>query len=411
MSAPSDGEVRLRPLSVVEDGDEVVIGDPESGTFVTIPPVGGVVVRALQRGAGLRDAAEEAEAFAGEPVDVAAFVEVLTDLGFVDDGAGKQQEVERTAAIQNKRWLAGVSQRVAAPFFGRLALAGYIALALFCVATFVAVPGLWPSSGQDAFLTGDIGSSALLLVPFALLSMALHEGGHWFAARAIGINARFGIDRRSVLLVFETDLTQVWTVPRRRRYIPLLGGIAVDVVVLSVLLGARLLVHIGVWSPPAIVDSTLAVWVYVKLAGLLWQCMVFLRSDLYAVLVNALGCRNLWRVKTLLLRRAFGMLTEQQRTELAGASPADVRVGLWFRWVWLAGSVVVLAWFAVFVLPPIVTMIDWTAGMLAAGPLSGSFWYATLCAGLLLLPQILVTVVAVKQFRSWLAGRRARAAA
>ncbi|MEY7970604.1 hypothetical protein AB8O38_01240 [Saccharomonospora xinjiangensis] len=411
MSAPSDGGVRLRPLSVVEDGDEVVVGDPESGTFVTIPPVGGVVVRALQRGAGLREAAEEAEAFAGEPVDVAAFVEVLKDLGFVDDGSGKKREAERTAAIQNKRWLAGVSQRVAAPFFGTPAWAGYIALALFCVATFVAVPGLWPSSGQDAFLTGDIGSSALLLVPFALLSMALHEGGHWFAARAIGINARFGIDRRSVLLVFETDLTQVWTVPRRRRYIPLLGGIAVDVVVLSVLLGARLLVHTGAWSPPAIVDSTLAVWVYVKLAGLLWQCMVFLRSDLYAVLVNALGCRNLWRVKTLLLRRAFGRLTEEQRTELAGASPVDVRVGLWFRWVWLAGSVVVLAWFAVFVLPPIVTVIDWTAGMLAAGPLSGSFWYATLCAGLLLLPQILVAVVAVRQFRSWLAGRRARAAA
>ncbi len=409
MSAPSESGVRLRPLSVVTEGDEVVVGDPESGTFVTVPPVGGVVVRALQRGAGQREVAEEAEAFAGEPVDVAAFVEVLRELGFVDDGSGEEREAVRTAAIQNKRWLAGLSPRVAAPFFGKTAWAVYGVLALFCVGTFLAVPGLWPSSGEDAFLTGDIGSSALLLVPFALLSMALHEGGHWLAARAIGINARFGIDRRSVLLVFETDLTQVWTVPRRKRYVPLLGGLAVDVVVLSLLLGARLLVHTGVWAPPGIVDATLAVWVYVKLAGLLWQCMVFLRSDLYAVLVNALGCRNLWRVKTLLLRRAFGRLTAEQRAELADAAPADVRAGLWFRWVWLAGSAGVLAWFAVFALPPIVTVVDWAADMLGEGPLSGRFWYGALCAGLLLLPQVLVVVVAVKQVLRRRAERRAGA--
>ncbi len=35
--------LRLRELSVVDDGDQVVIGDPQSGRFVAVPPVGGVV--------------------------------------------------------------------------------------------------------------------------------------------------------------------------------------------------------------------------------------------------------------------------------------------------------------------------------------------------------------------------------
>ncbi|WP_049563814.1 hypothetical protein [Nonomuraea sp. SBT364] len=389
--------VPLRPLTLVEEGDEVLVGDPGTGTFVSMPAVGGVIVSALLRGATVEEAAVEAEAFAGEPVDLPAFVATLAELGFVDDRPGEERPAVRTAPIQMRRWMAGVSRRVARPFFGPVAWSVYGALALFCLAVFVAAPSLFPSPARDAFLLDDIGLSALLLMPFVMVSTALHECGHWLAARAIGVTSRFGVDRRIMLLVFETDLTQVWTVPRRQRYGPLLGGMAVDVVLLSLLLGARLLIHEGLWSPPAPVDATLAVWVFVKLAGLLWQCMIFLRTDVYAVLVNALGCRDLWRVKTLLLRRAFGRLTREEAAELAGAAPADLRAGRWFRWVWLAGFAGVLGWFVVFVVPVAVTVLLWAAGGLLLGPFSLRFWYALLCTALLLGPQVLAVSLAVRE--------------
>ncbi|MEV4188409.1 hypothetical protein AB0J28_43940, partial [Streptosporangium canum] len=311
--------VPLRPLSVVEEDDEVLVGDPATGTFVTMPAVGGVVISALLRGATEEEAAAEAEAFAGEPVDMPSFVATLAELGFVDDRPDVERRAVRTAPIQMRRWMAGVSQRAAHPFFGPVAWTCYTVLALFCLAVFAASPSLFPSPARDAFLLDDVGLSALLLVPFVLVSTALHEGGHWLAARAIGVESRFGMDRRMMLPVLETDLSQIWTVPRRRRYGPLLGGMAVDVVLLSLLLGARLLIRQGTWSPDPLVDATLSTWVFVKLAGLLWQCMVFLRTDLYGVLVNALGCRDLWRVKTLMLRRAFGRLTPAQAAELDSA--------------------------------------------------------------------------------------------
>ncbi len=69
----SESDVRLRELSVVDDGDNVVIGEPRSGRFVAVPPVGGVVVRALLGGASLAQAAAEADRFAGQPVDVPAW--------------------------------------------------------------------------------------------------------------------------------------------------------------------------------------------------------------------------------------------------------------------------------------------------------------------------------------------------
>ncbi|WP_433225360.1 hypothetical protein [Microtetraspora malaysiensis] len=395
--------VPLRPLTLVEEGDEVLVGDPDTGTFVTMPAVGGVVISALSRGATVEEAAAEAEAFAGEPVDMPSFVAALTELGFVDDRPGEERQAVRTAPIQMRRWLAGVSRRVARPFFGPVAWTVYVTLALFCLAVFITSPSLFPDPAQDAFLFDDIGLSALLLMPFVMVSTALHECGHWLAARAIGVRSRFGVDRRMILLVFETDLTQVWTVPRRQRYGPLLGGMATDVAVLSLLLGARLLIQEGLWAPPSPVDATLAAWVFVKLAGLLWQCMIFLRTDLYAVLVNALGCRDLWRVKTLLLRRAFGRLTPEQAEELAGASPADLRVGRWFRWLWLAGFVGVLAWFVFFVVPVAVTVLRWAADGLLLGPFSLRFWYSLLCTALLLGPEALAIYLTAKEY-----ARRAR---
>ncbi|WP_188197407.1 hypothetical protein [Nonomuraea sp. SYSU D8015] len=412
MSTPEATTVRLRPLSLVEEGDEVLVGDPETGVFITIPAVGGVVIAALQRGATIEETAAEAEAFAGEPVDIPSFVETLQELGFVEDGSGEEREAARTAPIQGRRWLAGISQEAIRPFFSPMAWAFYAACGVFSVAVFVMVPSLFPDPAEDAFAFADIGLSAVLLMPFSMVSMALHECGHWLAARAIGIRSRFGVDRRLMLLVFETDLTQVWAVPRRQRYGPLLGGMAIDAVVLALLLGARLLIHTGVWSPPDPVDSTLAVWVFVKLAGFLWQCMIFLRTDLYAVMVNVLGCRNLWQVKTLMLRRAFGRLTPEQAAELEAAAPADVRAARWFRWVWLAGSLGVLAWFAFFLLPVVVVVLQWAAAGVALGPLTGQFWWALLCATLLLGQETLAIVLAGREYaRRFVAWRRQRSRA
>jgi len=389
--------VRLRPLSLVPEGeDEVLVGDPETGQFVAIPKVGGVVVEALRRGATIAEAAAEAEEFAGQPVDVPSFVEVLRELGFLDEG--QQGTPVRSAPVQGGRWLDGVRQEVARPFFGRAAWCCYAACAVFALAVFAFRPGLFPDPATDAFVVDDIGLGSLILIPLATAATAIHELGHWFAARALGLGTRFGMDRRmGVLLVFETDLTQLWTVPRRKRYGPLLAGLALDAVLLAVPLAARLLIDTGGWAAPGPLDAVLATWIYVKLTAMLWQCMVFLRTDLYAVLVNALGCRNLWRVSTLMLRRSVGRLDAEGAAELADAHPADVRAGRWFRWVRLFGAALTLAWAGLFLAPFVWEVLRWAADRLDAGPATGQFWWALLCTAVCLTPFVLPAALSVRE--------------
>ncbi|WP_433207180.1 hypothetical protein ACQP00_40875 [Dactylosporangium sp. CS-047395] len=362
--------LRLRPLSVVEEGDEVLIGDPERGTFVAVPPVGGVVVRALLDGATLDEAAARAAEFAGEPVDLADFVTALTDLGFVDTEHAAAV-LPATAPVQQRGWTGGPPPALVRPLFSTAAWCGYAAAAVFAVACFLLRPDLWPRPGDVLSTTGELGTSLLILLPIGYALVALHEVWHWLAARSLGLRSRFGVDRRLFFLVFETDLSQLWSVPRRQRYGPQLAGLAVDGVVLAMLLGVQLAAG-PVIPVPAMV--------YAVVAGILWQCMVFLRTDLYGVLVTATGCHDLWRVSSLLLRRAAGRLDAAQRAELAAAAPRDVRVGSWFRWVRLVGYPLAGAYLALYYGPLLVDVGRWAWAGFASGAGSLRFWWGLLVA-------------------------------
>lgn len=386
-----DHPVLLRPLTLVQEGeDEAIVGDPSTGTYIAVPAVGAVVIRALQRGATLGEAAAEAQRHTGEPVDVAAFVDGLGELGFTaEDHTSAHAAVRRTAPIQQRRWLAGLNPRHARPLFSPMAWTLYAAALVFSVACFVARPELFPRP-EDLFVLDERGLGLLIVMPLSYLLAAVHEAWHWLAARAAGVAARFGIDRRLYFLVFETDLSQLWTLPRRQRYGPQLAGLAVNATLLAGLLTIQLLDEAGWLRLPAFAARLSAALVFLLVMKTLWQCMVFLRTDLYGVLVTATGCRNLWEVKTLLLRRAFGRLTPAQAEQLAAAHPRDLAVGRWFGWAYLAGMVVAVAYFATFPLPVLVTALGWTTQGLAVGPAHARFWVTAAASVLLYLPWMIV---------------------
>jgi hypothetical protein len=368
--------VALRPLTLVEEGEEVLVGDPAAGTFVAVPAVGGVVIRALQRGATLAEARRQAEEYAGEPVDVEAFVEALDSLGFLAGGTGGtggtgDPAPPRTAPIQQRRWRAGVPQHVARRLFGPTAWVAYALAFAGCLACFAVRPDLWPRPWQ----VGDNGYLVLAALLGSYALTALHEAWHWLAARALGLSVRFGIDRRLWFLVFETDLSQLWTVPRRSRYGPQLAGLAIDSVGLLALLLAGAATHAPLLTALA----------YFKITTMLWQCMVFLRTDLYGVLVTATGCHDLWNVTADLLRGR----------QPSNASPRDLSVARWFRWVRVAGVAALAAYAGYFVVPAMLSLFRWTAHGLAPGPAHAGWWLTAADSALLYLPLLAAVALGV----------------
>src|SRR5262249_9909236 len=136
--------------------------------------------------------------------------------------------------------------------------------------------------------------SMLLGAVLAVASGLAHEFAHVLAAAARGVPSRISISRRMVTIVYQTDLTRLWSVPRRSRVVPLLAGIAVD----AAIAGAGVLLELGGFAGPLV-----RALVFMNLSAILFQLQVYMRTDLYALFVVATGCRNLWATKGAVARR------------------------------------------------------------------------------------------------------------
>jgi hypothetical protein len=383
----------LGRLVVADDGDGYVIGRPDLGVYVVVPHPGAVLVQALQAGEPVAVATARASDAAGAPVDGEEFLAGLAAAGLLAPPGGPDAAAAGSGdgalpAGREIRWIAGVSPAVARRLFGPVAWAGYALAAGFAVAALVAGPGLWPSYEHIWWLPDPV-LSVLALVPVTVALGACHEAWHWLAGRAVGVPAIFRISYRGIFLVFETDLTQIVTTARRKRYGPFLAGMAFDVVTVAVALGLRLAHHHGLLVLPGWADRLLAAIILFQVIGIIWQwAALVMRSDGYAVLANAMRCHDLYRATWLVSKQRLWRLTGAETAELSGISDHDRRVACWFGLFFLAG-VIGMGWMAVsYAVPFLIAMIGWVGHSLTHPALTSlAFWEA-----------VAVTVVVVGQY-------------
>jgi hypothetical protein len=362
----------VRDLVVARDSGECVVGRPALGIFVTVPEPGAVFIETLQAGGSLGEATARASEAAGAEVDGQDFLDGLAAAGLLD-APGEQPGP--AGGSRRIRWIEGVSPRTAGRLFGRTAWTVYGLAAAFAGGLLLVRPDLRPSFEHNWWLPDPV-LSVLILVPVWFVFAAVHEAWHWLAGRAVGVPAVFRVSYRGAFLVFETDLTQIATTPRRKRYGPFLAGMAIDSVWLALALGLRLANRSGVLGLPGVLDRLLAALVLLLAYGIVWQfAAVFLRSDMYAVLANALRCNDLYRATWLTTKDRLWRLGRDETVELGSISEHDRRVARWFGVVYLAGMLVVGWTVLALVVPFLIGMLLWVKGTLANPSLtSAAFW-------------------------------------
>jgi putative peptide zinc metalloprotease protein len=394
--------IRAAGLTVTHDGDDFVIGCPATGVYVAVPEPGAVLVRKLNAGATLDQATAAASEVAGEPVDGAEFVLALASSGMLaSQPTGSDGDTGRTI-----KWVYGVSQHAAARLFGRTAWTLYGLAALLVLVILISAPSIRPTYA-DLWFVNDRALATLVSVPFVMLLGGIHESWHWLAGRALGVPAVFRITHRGPYLAFETDLTQIVALPRRKRYGPFLAGMAVDVTILAIALGLRLLDARAGLGLPQLLDHILAALAMIQCLTISYQwLLLFLRSDGYAIIANATRCHNLYRATALTTKRRVYRLTEDERAELAAISDHDRAVARWFSLVYAAGLVGVAWTMVTWVLPFVGGLIGWVARQLTtASPREVRFWTALGMVGYGCIMYLLPPVLAVRERRLRRAGR------
>lgn len=308
--------VVLHDLAVRPDRDEWIVGRMATRTFVALPAAGARAVELLREGRSVTRTEETLRAETGEEFDIADFVGDLTALGFVARiGDRPVPDVEPPRA--SLPWLRPRHVRLALHPVLPLLVGALLAAALVVLVRRPdLVPGyrdlLWSRHGSVVLLSGAAAGWALLLA---------HELAHLVTARAAGVPGKMRLGTRLQFLVMQTDISGIELAPRRHRLTAYLAGIALNLSVASSLVLVLAATETGTTA-----HRLLAAALLLALLPLPFQCMVFTRTDLYFVLQDLTGCRDLYgdglAYARYRFRRAVRPVRRGHRAEAARDDPS-----------------------------------------------------------------------------------------
>ncbi|TXK34487.1 hypothetical protein [Nonomuraea sp. C10] len=361
MTAPvpvgTAGTLRLRPLSIQadDDPDGVIVGRPELGEFVSLPALYGKAIELLGDGLPVGAVQRRIEDEHDVELDVVQLVEALVELGFVArlNGADLPDPAERVPP-PHLPWLA---ERHVRWLFGRPMAVLWAVVVGAALVTLFGRPDLVPVY-HDFFWSDYIGLTTLVNTAMFSVVISLHELMHLVAARSLGTPARIGFGTRLHNLVVQTDVTAIWSVPRRSRYRVYLAGTACDL-----FLFATLLLVLAHADPPEGVAALLRALALVIMLSVPLQMHVYMRTDFYFVLADLLRCRNLFGdglgYARYLLRRVTAVVRRVRppadpSAELSARERRAVRI---YAVLLVPSAAVALGMFAVYTLPIIVSSL------------------------------------------------------
>jgi hypothetical protein len=276
--------IRLHELAYRPDGEEVIVGRLATGDFVALPAVGARAIELLGQRLTAGQTRRVLNKETGADLDICDFVSDLTALGFVAevDGVLLPDPAPRRATFP---WLTPRLVAWSVSPILSMALGAVVAAAVVVLAD---RPRLMPS--YHDLLWSPYGS-LVLLVMFAVgwPLLFLHEIAHLVVARAAGVPARIEFGTRLQFLVMQTDMSGIDLAPRRHRLTAYLAGSTVNLTV-----AATGILALAATGPHGPAHRALEILVLLAVIPLAFEGMIFMRTDVYFVLQDLTGCRDLF---------------------------------------------------------------------------------------------------------------------
>ncbi|MBB2749066.1 UNVERIFIED_ORG: hypothetical protein FHR35_008978 [Microbispora rosea subsp. rosea] len=348
--------VRLRDLAFRQDGSQWIVGRPDGDAFVAVPYEGMRAIRLLSAGATVEETERRLRAETGADLDVHGFVRALGELGFLDEPGG----TAAPAAPPTFPWLRPRHVRWTLHPLVHLLVAGLIAAGIATAITrWETLPGwrdlLWSERGT-LVLASQIAVGWMLVF--------LHEMAHLSTARAAGVPGRIRLGTRLQFLAVQTEVSGVWLAARRVRLTVYLAGMATDAAACS----AALLLTAVLGRHPA-----LSLVALTSLGMLATQFLVFMRTDVYFLLQDLSGCRNMYGDASAYARHlALRLLRRPSPDPLAGLPQRERRALRAYAVLLVAGTAACLGVAFAVTAPATLTLLCRAIGALVApaGPLA-----------------------------------------
>lgn len=369
--------VDLHPLHIgTEEDGAIEVGRADTGMFVALPPEGVALVRLLADHLPVAEIRRRFGDSYGEPPDLDDFVNGLHECGFIRAVDGVPWP-DGDAPVETEAVPPAATPMRGIPLLGGLGperlrwLLSRPMLLLFA-GVWLAVPALMLTDHSlaprpsDALLYHRVLPNALLVAVIAWSLVMLHEFAHALAARARGCTGRFSVGRRLVFLVGQTELSDVRTIARRQRYAPYLAGMTWDLIVVLGCLGCES-AGVGGQLPRTITYTVALTFIY--------QFSVFMRTDIYYVIVNVLRLGDLMGdTRRLLTNLGRALRHREPAYDLSAVPERELRIIRWYSVYYLLGSSTVIAGSLLLSVPALVRMLRIAGDGIANGPATTGFW-------------------------------------
>jgi len=177
-----------------------------------------------------------------------------------------------------------------------------------------------------------------------------------------------GISNRLWYLVAETDLTGLWALPKRKRYLPFLAGVLIDAVSGSLLVLALFALEHHWLTLPIFTVRMLRALVLSYWLRILWQSFLFVRTDFYFVIVSLLNCKNLLKDTEDFVRNLARRVAPSLRfVDQSGIPVAERRVIRLYSVLWVGGRIMAFVVLFSITVPVAISYIRSLHGVFRAG--------------------------------------------
>ncbi|MEH7237852.1 hypothetical protein [Bacillus sp. JJ1562] len=332
----------LHELEIRKDNKQYIIEDLVTHEFYEMPVVCIDAIELINNGLSLGEIEHLlVKKYPNEEVDLIDFGQQLLDLDLVEMVDGNKVSVEK-AGTHEELGLKWISPKIGQIFFNRFTRFFYPLLLLVNIIFFISHTDLFPRY-QDLFVFDTMMFNILLYAGLSIVLIFIHESGHILAIRSFDLPTRLQIGNRLFFVVFETDLTQAWRLSSKDRNLLFLAGIYFD----SVILFLALIIKMTNPFTVGTMDGILGLITFDIVIRIIYQCCIYMKTDLYYVFENSTGNYNLMESGIEFIK---GLVAKKQ-------SELKNRVIVFYSFFFLIGILLTFSMFGFYYIPQLVYMM------------------------------------------------------
>lgn len=352
-----------------------------TGEFFEMSKVCVHAIELIESGSGLLEIEDELKiVYPREKINIIDFAMQLIEIDLVQEVDGKKLECPKKA--MNKSGFGWIPQRLGRFFFNRFFVLGYSLLFFICIGIFIKNPQLLPHY-KDIFIFDAILFNFLLYMAISFSLVIIHEFGHVLAMRSIGLHTKISIGHRLFLVVFETDMEPVWSLNSKKRNMLYLAGICFDIVILFL----ALILPFIFPNISGTFQGIIGLIIFDITIRLIYQCCIYMKTDLYYVFENMTGCYNLVENAKGYYKSIFSKNKSKYNQEIfEGEKPVVISYGLFYL-IGMAISFVVLV---IYFIPQAIYVISHSISGLKMFQQTDLFWDGVFILLLLILSFLLL---------------------